>query len=112
MQTIQQTTPTTKEIYQNPPCAAWRCKSTASASHVVAPSGPQERLCAHHWREAREVERIERAQRQLAELFGDSYPGSTLTGGARHLVPILPPPIAATPARTFANFAEVERRPA
>lgn len=78
--------------HHTPICVAWRCRAPACAAHVAAPGGDQQRLCARHWREARESERVEIARRQLTELFGARRPRITRSGGRVSL-------LAAAPAR-------------
>lgn len=84
--------PTTSPVYQathithpSPICSAWRCRALACATHVAAPGGDQQRLCARHWREARESERVEIARRQFAAIFGASRPRVTRSGGRASL---------------------------
>jgi hypothetical protein len=88
---------------QNPTnqiCMTWRCSAAARITHVPSPGGQQQRLCPRHVRDAEQIERVDHVRRELVELFR-GWPLEQSRGA-----------IGATQARTFANFAEVERRPA
>lgn len=63
------------------------------------------RLCARHWREAREAERVEAARLDLAKLFGVSRPRIARSRGAS-LATLPVTPHAAMPARIGANGKE------
>src|SRR5262249_35777855 len=72
----------------NPTCAAWRCRLVASAAHVRAPGGVQQRLCRRHWLAEREAEGVEVARYQLAALFRASCPRGPQPGGCARRIPI------------------------